>query len=306
MKPKTYFFIIVILVAAFSLLIGKNVQANEACDCFPHPSNWENINQHGVVAFEHGANPYCTECHATDLSGGWTEVGCKDCHEAYPHENNWEDINKHGVYADEHGVVESCQTECHGEDYKGGYSEIDCFECHEVYPHDEKWKEDAYMTDKDYHGAYVMKHDSIKERTCATECHGGGYAGGVSGKDCFECHQSYPHAFNWSAPESHGIYSVTFGTEENCSNTCHGNDYSGGETEVGCYDCHESFPHESNYEQNHESMAEEDLFQCGTLCHGSNLTGGLSGYSCTQCHGEWSPYPTFINRTQDFFNWLFF
>ncbi|MBU0505196.1 MAG: hypothetical protein ABII18_01240 [bacterium] len=233
---KNYFYIIFLVFVV--CVIPSYVLANEECDCFPHPENWDKITEHGVFAKEHGTNPNCTECHDTDLTGGWTGVSCYQCHASYPHTSNWKDVNKHGVYALNNGTTQSCQNECHGTNYKGGYSEVSCYGCHELYPHKTQWSNASNSSSTDYHGKHVMTNASIKKRTCATQCHGGSYDGGLSKIACFDCHVAYPHAFNWSNPKAHGTFANTNGTNTTCSTGCHGMNYNGGQTGLSCYDCH--------------------------------------------------------------------
>jgi hypothetical protein len=274
------------LAILFGMIHFETVQSNEVCDCFPHPSDWEEPEQHGLYAFDFGTDPECTECHGSDLKGGFTGVSCYSCHEAYPHTENWKKSTEHGVYAFNNGVAENCQNACHGDDFKGGYSEQSCFECHEPYPHNTDWADEEKTSSDDYHGNYVLDNDAISERTCASDCHGTDYDGGLAETPCSSCHEAYPHSFNWSRPDVHGKFAVDKGVEESCGIGCHGEDYEGGNADVSCYDCHANFPHESNYEVSHENDTDIDVKECGTLCHGIDYKGGLSGYSCTTCHDD--------------------
>jgi hypothetical protein len=230
--------IIFLLVSLFSL----SAYANEDCDCFPHPEGWNKITEHGIFAKEKGTNPNCTECHGTDLTGGWTDVSCYQCHASYPHTANWDAVTNHGVYALNNGTSNSCQSDCHGNDYKGGYSEKSCYGCHELYPHNTNWNNPAQNTSNTYHGKHVMDNTAIKKRTCATKCHGGSYDGGLSKISCFDCHAAFPHAFNWSNPKAHGPFAETNDVNATCSTGCHGEDFSGGQTNLSCHDCHKTFP----------------------------------------------------------------
>jgi hypothetical protein len=103
-----------------------------------------------------------------------------------------------------------------------------------------------------FHGLKVKAYGYTSEDTTrvlesvselCTSCHGVDYLGGKSGVSCYEagCHQTYPHADDWSTPgssNSHAahIKNIDWSLEE-CK-FCHGNNYTGGWSSVSCYKCH--------------------------------------------------------------------
>lgn len=310
------------LLFLFLLLIPFLAHANEECDCFPHvlegENAWKNVEEHGVSVFNRFKNgedatmgALCRECHGTDLTGGTSGVSCSSCHVFHFNTENWKEATVHGVYAFTNGRWKKdsdeggCKGACHGKDgepagatqyegdYNGGFSEKSCHECHQPFPHPVEWADENETDSDDFHGNYVLDNVSMKlsdaeeipeNNRCRGACHGTDYDGGLSNKTCYECHEAYPHIFNWSRPQMHGVYADTFGVQEQCGVGCHGKEYEGGNTKISCYDCHENFPHEANYNSGHRSMNAEDAYQCASLCHGADLDGGYSGVSCLGCH----------------------
>ncbi|MEK9138487.1 MAG: hypothetical protein AAB393_15285, partial [Bacteroidota bacterium] len=115
-----------LILTLLLVLAARPALSNEACDCFPHPSNWAHVEEHGLYVLNNGANPFCTECHGTDLKGGWTNTSCSkaSCHAPYPHASNWSEASVHGGYALTQKYEVNCLSSCHGEDGRGGYSQI--------------------------------------------------------------------------------------------------------------------------------------------------------------------------------------
>jgi len=102
-----------------------------------HPFGWAARTSpefHGDAVRDLGPTP-CKVCHGSDYSGGWSDVGCADCHAGGPsgHPDGWmqpEASSFHGLRMLVAGV-ESC-TPCHGPGLGGGSSGLACGTCHEV------------------------------------------------------------------------------------------------------------------------------------------------------------------------------
>lgn len=290
MKDRSHIIcpVIILVIVILSLFIPfASAHADEECQCFPHAEGWARVEQHGLWVLANNADPYCTECHGTDLKGGWTGISCYQCHASYPHPQDWQRVEQHGAYTVRNGLAENCQNACHGTDFNGGYAQKSCYDCHELYPHPVAWADDRAAGTDDHHGISVMENKHLETRKCSTQCHGGQYEGGLSGVSCFDCHGSYPHGYNWSSPQVHGGFAVENGVAESCATGCHGVRYDGGQTEISCYGCHQGFPHRGLTLENHRTRFQKgDLRQCATLCHGADLRGGLSqAVNCRGCHG---------------------
>lgn len=280
----------------------------DACsNCWPHPSNWKNVENHGVYTFRRYKDgddatmgQICQECHGTNLTGGFSGVSCYSCHNAFPHGTDWKNPTRHGVYAFNNGWEQNCKGSCHGENYNGGYAEISCRQCHDPFPHPANWANTKKTSGDQFHGNYVLDNDAIAKNTCRNQCHGTAYDGGLSNKACASCHEAYPHMKNWSRPTTHGVYAITYGVEQSCGVGCHGQNYEGGNTNISCASCHENFPHPANYVSSHKSMDPENVYQCATLCHGKDLKGGDTGVDCISCHNNanwplFKPMEKFLN-----------
>jgi len=124
--------------------------------------------------------------------------------------------------------------------------------------HDDNW--DNNPTSSGFHGAY-LKSTGWQTNECKT-CHGATYTGGTSGKSCFRCHASYPHASGFSTGTTHGMYLYSLNYPLAACQMCHGANYSGGAiTNVTC---------------------------TRSGCH-ADATGALrSPESCNTCHGDFT------------------
>ncbi len=302
-KPLLVFFFVFLSAAVFAQDPGR------CDDCYPHeePYNqpdpdlwWRNPENHGKFAFYNGINENCTACHGADYTGGGENLGvsCYQCHKAFPHPKNWKDPTVHGVWAMTNGYKDNpdtpevdgnCQNSCHSIDYSGGLQDGDpfdtgsmtvdipgCQSCHKVpFPHPSDWADTTQTTSETFHGNYVLNTGALQSRACATQCHGTAYDGGLSGRACGDCHAAFPHATNWSRPDTHGVFAVSNGVEKSCGIGCHGKDYkgrqdaSGKKIIVGCHDCHENFPHPDGYLNSHdeELASTGDPVACATICH---------------------------------------
>lgn len=102
-----------------------------------HPFGWaERASQafHGDAVREAGAAP-CGVCHGSDYAGGWSGVGCAECHAGGPsgHPDGWMEPGAsafHGLRMMVDGVG-TC-TPCHGRGLAGGTSGLACGTCHEI------------------------------------------------------------------------------------------------------------------------------------------------------------------------------
>ncbi len=102
-----------------------------------HPFGWAARTSprfHGDAVRISGPSP-CRVCHGDDYAGGWSNVGCAECHAGGPsgHPDGWMEPNTsafHGLRMMVQGV-ESC-TPCHGPGLGGGSSGLACGVCHEV------------------------------------------------------------------------------------------------------------------------------------------------------------------------------
>lgn len=100
---------------------------------YPHPAGWmitANAGFHGqILSASQWKTDSCTACHGSDLAGGISQVGCRNCHTTYPHLTGWTttgSANFHGkTVAGYKWEMDSCKT-CHGTDYAGGTSGISC------------------------------------------------------------------------------------------------------------------------------------------------------------------------------------
>jgi predicted CxxxxCH...CXXCH cytochrome family protein len=150
----------------------------------------------------------CQECHASDYSGGITEVGCNttNCHPTIGvHVNGIVDPSSedfHPKYLNINNTPMSSCSGCHGSDFSGGFASPSCANCHPSI--------DVHVigildpASDNFHGNYI-KNNQWEMRTCQP-CHGENYSGGLVSPTCLDCH-SYP------------------GGPENCT-TCHGSSTS--------------------------------------------------------------------------------
>ena len=131
------FIVIVILIAACSKLNDELAPAPEVNIHGEGVYNPSSPNFHGklVVDSQNGIED-CRECHASDYSGGITNVGCNsiNCHPTItvhvdgiidPSSNNFHGSFIKGIL----WIIVDCQT-CHADDYSGGIASPTCLQCH--------------------------------------------------------------------------------------------------------------------------------------------------------------------------------
>ncbi len=232
----------------------------------------------------------------------------------FPHATDWKEPTNHGVFTlqrfrdgTDATLGEACQ-DCHGEDLNGFNNVPSCRQCHTIFPHVEGW---VNTGSSDFHGLTAVA--SGIEETCGTECHGSDFAGGLSGKSCYSCHELAPHVYAnpniqemfdsedsvWADYTVHGQY-----VQENdaidkglCATNCHGTDYLGGLTGKSCYDCHAPYPHaghSDNWRRDHRSYVytnTDEGCQTENGCHtNKNYGPSTVAQSCTDfCHQAGGP-----------------
>jgi hypothetical protein len=256
----------------------------------------------------------CQSCHGEDFKGdGDEQKNCYRCHAQYPHLENFDvktSPNFHGTYvADELNYNEtSCQS-CHGTDYSGnGYEQKNCRACHENYPHVSGYV-DTMSTD--FHGKYVADDLDFTLTSCQS-CHGDDFKGaGNEEKNCYACHNQYPHAIDFADKNSadfHGTYvAEDLNFNESTCQKCHGTDFGGeGYEQKNCRSCHELYPHVSgyvdtlsaNFHGKYLANADWNTSECES-CHGSDYSG--SGYevkNCRACHDIYPHISDFKTNTE--------
>ena len=278
---------------------------------FPHAEGWATLSGHGTyVRTTLGGNTNsCKLCHGNDLTGGTSGVSCFSCHESYPHPSmgEWLPFSGHGshVLNDLGGSTEGCKL-CHGEDLTGGNTGFSCFACHQSFPHGENWGT------FEGHGSHVQTELSGNTNSCNL-CHGGDLTGGSSGVSCFSCHESYPHAGDWSNPTTgHGNYVMDQlnGNTASCE-SCHGENLTGGNAGVSCFACHSNYPHTdpawlslspANHGGSHGPAAYgSGKDSCDSAnCHGANFAGNPPTVpGCTGCHAQY-PHENFNDHPETF------
>ena len=124
--------------------------------------------------------------------------------------------------------------------------------------HDDNWDNNAASVS--FHGAY-LKSIGWQMSECKT-CHGSTYTGGTSGKSCFKCHASYPHATGFAKGTTHGTYLFNLGYPLASCQTCHGSTYAGG------------------------AIANVTCMRSG--CHADAANTPRSPESCNTCHGDFT------------------
>ena len=174
--------------------------------------------------------------------------------------------------------------------------------------HDDNWDNNAASAS--FHGAY-LKSIGLQMNECKT-CHGSTYTGGTSGKSCFRCHPSYPHAAGFANGISHGTFLYNLNFPLASCQMCHGSTYTGGTSGKSCYKCHSSYPHAADFSKGtgHGTYLYNlgyPLASCQT-CHGATYAGDAitkvtcmrsgchadasnaprSPESCNTCHGDFS------------------
>ncbi len=246
---------------------------------FPHKSDWNTPEQHGVYVKEvlQYNTSTCTACHDADGTANTTKggaPGCRSCHTVFPHTEQGITLESHGHYVMKNGKTE-CATQCHGTDLKGGLNGVACTKCHSAYPHASGWSSPSV------HGP-AAKGDL--KLNCIL-CHGDDFNGGKVGVSCVDCHKGkYPHPTGWAAPEVHGAFAVKNGVGK-CATQCHGVQLDGGLSGVSCITCHNVWPHPKNTWLSQHGEQAQAIGISGCMgCHKNDATGGTTGVTCTQCH----------------------
>lgn len=288
---------------------GEDFQGSDmAPSCFtchpkyPHPSGWRERQGHGSFVATNGQDTCATTCHNFDLNGGLSGVACQSCHGLYNHPDNW--IDEHSNTVAQIGK-ETCKL-CHGLDFKTIFNRNNCFSCHPDYPHP---SETVWLPFGGGHGSAVQVGYGGSFSSCQN-CHGMDLKTMKAGRNCFSCHQSYPHQFvssaQWQDFEGHGIYALT-NTMTECK-MCHGADYRGTTwNNVSCFSCHNSYPHlpgwvvpQVEIQAHWEYVSTNGTTSCATeRCHGVNLVptpGVTRGAACELCHGNQAPHPAGWNK----------
>jgi predicted CxxxxCH...CXXCH cytochrome family protein len=124
--------------------------------------------------------------------------------------------------------------------------------------HDDNW--DNNPASASFHGAY-LKSVGWGARECQT-CHGANLTGGTSGKSCFGCHASYPHADGFASASGHGTYLYNQNYPLSSCQTCHGATYAGG------------------------TIANVTCMRSG--CHVNPGNTPRSPEACNTCHGDFA------------------
>jgi predicted CxxxxCH...CXXCH cytochrome family protein len=124
--------------------------------------------------------------------------------------------------------------------------------------HDDNW--DNNPASSSFHGVY-LKSNGWQINECKS-CHGASYTGGSSGKSCFRCHSSYPHASDFAKGTGHGTYLYNLSYSLTSCQTCHGSSYAGG------------------------AIANVTCMRSG--CHVDASNAPRSPESCNTCHGDFT------------------
>ena len=127
-----------------------------------------------------------------------------------------------------------------------------------VQVHDDNW--DNNPASSSFHGVY-LKSTGWQVNECKA-CHGSTFTGGTSGKSCFECHSSYPHATGFANGATHGAYMYSLNYPFALCQTCHGATYAGG------------------------SVVNVTCMRSG--CHADASNAPRSPESCNTCHGDFT------------------
>lgn len=319
---------------------------------FPHNMNTSNtpwLAQHGVTSNAEtpkAASCATANCHGKELQGlpvGENDVnkkrvkGCADCHLKMPHspQGQWD----HGKSVLTTALPQTFDVvkcaPCHGDTWTGKGNAPSCYtaKCHSNYPAPHRlangaidwyWKwiaaDNQPVPD---HGIAVLStakggsSKNIGALTCKT-CHGQDLTGGASGKTCYKCHTSFPHApaisvttkiqgqgnpivFTFTDAEwdgqkgfahSHGQYLLARAgffsestrqlTKAECGTTCHGDTLSGGNGGKACTSCHTNYPHPANWVKSYDPADTKTPGGAHGLYVLKNGTAGC----LTACHGS--------------------
>lgn len=273
---------------------------------YPHlPADWRTPQGHGAYVNARGSTSCATaRCHGENLVADQRSRGpsCSGCHKPYPHPENWR--QSHGTTTATLGLP-ACKS-CHGENFDRVMSNsTTCFTCHPDYPHTaEGWVRPS--------GQPQVHAENIRNAASTArceKCHGTDLTKMKQEKNCFTCHDSYPHkkkSVAWGQYDGHGDYLL--GAEEhNLSDCqkCHGQNYQGGSGgQPSCFSCHASYPHSllpsigsiwstlnghGKYVTGKvtETAPTKKIVEECQMCHGADYTGGSHNQpSCTQsqCH----------------------
>lgn len=315
---------------------GKSCYVSGCHVSFPHPpaapgySPW--ASKHGVYAnAETPKAKSCAtaNCHGVDLQGlpaGEKDVskklvkGCADCHLQMPHlpKEQWDHGKSIYMAGTTQLDVKNC-AQCHGDTWKGKSDAPSCYTCHDTYPlphRSDDGKINPAWKPATGHGDFVMSTfaaGSVKNTAAAPckICHGSDLNGGASGKTCYKCHKSFPHAaapvtangvtytFTDSAwdglkgfANSHGQYIVARATlnkvttaqqiTSECAKACHGTDLKGGTSKKSCFTCHANYPHSTDWVKAYDPA---DTKTPGGA-HGLFVLKNGTSTCLTGCHGS--------------------
>lgn len=264
----------------------------------------------------------CIQCHASDFSGGTSNVSCYNCHKSYPHRIGWiqsGNASFHGTFLKNNNWnLISCRR-CHGVDYDGGsITDISCMKsgCHV----DDVQNKKSPETCNTCHGNFSAKADlvtswappkgiegstdSLHRSVGAHKIH---LVSGKIGKSlkCNECHnvpdQLYASGHIDSDPPAEVIMADTLSrlvtangtnipnpaydyTALKCSNTyCHGNWKLRRATSSNPFGYSDSVMVGAKFSPSWVGGAVEAA--CGT-CHNIPPTGHIASSltSCGNCH----------------------
>ena len=249
----------------------------------------------------------CQQCHASDYSGGITEVSCysSGCHVSPSinvHEEGILDQQSsafHGKFIADNANMPACAS-CHGESYQGGTVSPSCANCHASIP----VHVDGIVNtgSPNFHGNYIAANLTWDMRACGS-CHSADYSGGIASPSCLGCHTQVngPEACNtchgdFNDPSKiappralNGSTVTTYAGVGAHSAHLYENDLG---NNVRCSTCHK-FP-TSMYAEGHlgsDSKAEV-IFGRLAVQSGANPNYSFTNNTCsdTYCHGNFVFY----------------
>jgi hypothetical protein len=261
-----------------------------------HPGGWGAGSEHGAAAKGNpgGASGFgsCQACHGSGFTGGTSAQSCFPCHGwNAPHaRKGWigGGTNHRSTDSGNAGVCAQCHRRTNGT--AGCFNNTLCHGAGGTHP--ENWPTAGQ------HGPVAKSAPGgTSGFPYCQSCHGGGFAGGTSGRSCFACH-------GWDAPHGRTGW-VGGGTSHRSTNEgnadvcalCH---RSAGGT-AGCFNstlCHGAGAnHPAGWAaSNQHGPAAKGApgatagFAYCQDCHGNGFNGGTSGQSCFPCHGWNAPH----------------
>jgi len=321
MKYK-FIYIVLAIISGFYLvscskLVSELPQAPESQFHGEGVFNPQSAQFHGkLVADSPAGLDECKKCHASDFSGGITDVSCRtsNCHPTIDvHKTGIVDTtsqNFHGKYIS--GInwdIKKC-TSCHNSDYSGGLASPSCLTCHT----EENGPEACNTCHGDpSSGGHIFPPKDLEGDTSTTARGVGAHIAHLVTNNlsdrirCSNCH-IFPTSFD--APghiDSPPPAEVTFGriavinrginssydySTISCSNTyCHGNFVAKRDTShfQFMYEDSNGLPSDSMYGNNVTvvwNQVDGTQAKCGT-CHGLPPTGHryqTFPSSCATCH----------------------